>query len=119
MLGKTVEPVLEPLGFNWKMDVGLLAGVGAKELVVSTLGVMYAGDEGAEADENSTALQSALKGDIPLAAAVAYMVSDQERDRQVALGYPMRPVHDARRLDLRLDCLSAVPPVKIPSLRSE
>ena len=74
MLGKTVEPVLEPLGFNWKMDVGLLAGVGAKELVVSTLGVMYAGDEGAEADENSTALQSALKGDIPLATAVAYMV---------------------------------------------
>jgi ferrous iron transport protein B len=74
MLGKTVEPVLEPLGFNWKMDVGLLAGVGAKELVVSTLGVMYAGDEGAEADENSTALQSALKGDVPLAAAVAYMV---------------------------------------------
>ena len=74
MLGKTVEPALEPLGFNWKMDVGLLAGVGAKELVVSTLGVMYAGDEGAEADENSTALQSALKGDIPLAAAVAYMV---------------------------------------------
>ena len=74
MLGKTVEPVLEPLGFNWKMDVGLLAGVGAKELVVSTLGVMYAGDEGAEADENSTALQRSLKGDIPLAAAVAYMV---------------------------------------------
>ena len=74
MLGKTVEPALEPLGFNWKMDVGLLAGVGAKELVVSTLGVMYAGDEGAEADENNTALQSALKGDIPLAAAVAYMV---------------------------------------------
>ncbi len=74
MLGKAVEPALEPLGFNWKMDVGLLAGVGAKELVVSTLGVMYAGDEGAEADENSTALQSALKGDVPLAAAVAYMV---------------------------------------------
>ena len=74
MLGKTVEPVMEPLGFNWKMDVGLLAGVGAKELVVSTLGVMYAGEEGAEADENSTALQNALKSDVPLAAAVAYMV---------------------------------------------
>ena len=71
MLGKTVEPVLSPLGFNWKMDVGLLAGVGAKELVVSSLGVMYAG---AEADENSTALQNALKSDVPLAAAVAYMV---------------------------------------------
>jgi ferrous iron transport protein B len=74
MLGRAVEPALEPLGFNWKMDVGLLAGVGAKELVVSTLGVMYAGDEGAEADENSTALQSALKGHVPMAAAVAYMV---------------------------------------------
>ena len=48
--------------------------MGAKELVVSTLGVMYAGDGGAGADENSTALQRALKGDIPLAAAVAYMV---------------------------------------------
>lgn len=74
MLGKAVEPALEPLGFNWKMDVGLLAGVGAKELVVSTLGVMYAGDEGVDADENDTALQAALKGDVPLAAAVAYMV---------------------------------------------
>ena len=74
MLGRAVEPALEPLGFNWKMDVGLLAGVGAKELVVSTLGVMYAGDEGAEADENSTALQNALKGHVPMAAAVAYMV---------------------------------------------
>ena len=74
MLGKTVEPALAPLGFNWKMDVGLLAGVGAKELVVSTLGVMYAGDEGVDADENSTALQRALKSDVPLAAAVAYMV---------------------------------------------
>ena len=72
MLGRSVEPALEPLGFNWKMDVGLLAGVGAKELVVSTLGVMYAGAE--EADENSTALQGALKADVPLAAAVAYMV---------------------------------------------
>ena len=74
MLGKAVEPALEPLGFNWKMDVGLLAGVGAKELVVSTLGVMYAGEGEAQADENSTALQRSLKGDIPLAAAVAYMV---------------------------------------------
>ena len=74
MLGKVVEPALKPLGFNWKMDVGLLAGVGAKELVVSSLGVMYSGDEGVEADENDTALQAALKGDIPLAAAVAFMV---------------------------------------------
>gem|GEM_PF-1048060 len=40
-LGKAVAPALDPLGFDWRMDVGLLAGVGAKELVVSTMGVMY------------------------------------------------------------------------------
>ena len=44
-IGKTMEPVLEPLGFDWRMGVGIVAGVGAKELVVSTLGVMYADDE--------------------------------------------------------------------------
>lgn len=43
-LGKAVEPALEPLGFTWKMDIGLITGIVAKELVVSTLGVMYAGD---------------------------------------------------------------------------
>ena len=78
-LGHAVEPALAPLGFNWKMDVGLLAGVGAKELVVSTLGVVYAqGDESAEADapadENDTRLQAALKASVPTAAALAYMV---------------------------------------------
>ena len=40
-----MEPVLEPLGFDWRMGVGIVAGVGAKELVVSTLGVMYAPEE--------------------------------------------------------------------------
>ena len=44
-VGKAMEPVLEPLGFDWRMGVGIVAGVGAKELVVSTLGVMYADDE--------------------------------------------------------------------------
>ena len=76
-LGKAVEPALEPLGFNWKMDVGLLAGVGAKELVISTMGVVYAQDgeeyEGL-GDENDTALQSALKATVPTAAALAYMI---------------------------------------------
>ena len=41
-VGKAMEPVLAPLGFDWRMGVGIVAGVGAKELVVSTLGVMYA-----------------------------------------------------------------------------
>ena len=47
-VGKAMEPVLEPLGFDWRMGVGIVAGVGAKELVVSTLGVMYADEPGAE-----------------------------------------------------------------------
>lgn len=44
-IGQTVEPVFELQGFSWKMDVGLLAGVGAKEIVASTMGVLYANDE--------------------------------------------------------------------------
>ena len=74
-VGKAVEPAMAPLGFNWKMDVGLLAGVGAKELVISSLGVMYAQDgEEYEAGEDDTQLQSALKATVPKAAALAYMV---------------------------------------------
>ncbi|MDE7426443.1 MAG: ferrous iron transport protein B [Muribaculaceae bacterium] len=44
-IGKAVTPVLEPLGFNWKATVAAVAGVPAKEIVVSTLGVLYTGDE--------------------------------------------------------------------------
>lgn len=44
-LGKAIEPVIEPLGFDWKMGIGILSGVGAKELVVSTLGVLYTNDD--------------------------------------------------------------------------
>ena len=39
---------IEPLGFDWKLGVGLLSGVGAKELVVSTLGVLYTNEEDIE-----------------------------------------------------------------------
>ena len=45
MIGKTIEPVLEPLGFDWKMGVGIISGVAAKELVVSTMGVLYSGEQ--------------------------------------------------------------------------
>ena len=41
-IGQAVEPVLEPLGFDWKLSIGLISGLGAKELVVSTMGVLYA-----------------------------------------------------------------------------
>ena len=47
-IGQTVEPVLKPLGFDWKLSIGLLSGVGAKELVVSTLGVLYTNDADAD-----------------------------------------------------------------------
>ena len=40
-MGKAVEPIFTPQGFNWQLDVSLIAGVGAKEIVASTLGVLY------------------------------------------------------------------------------
>ena len=47
-IGRLMEPVLRPIGCDWKLGIGLLSGVGAKELVVSTLGVLYATPEDAE-----------------------------------------------------------------------
>lgn len=83
-VGKAMEPVLEPLGFDWRMGVGIVAGVGAKELVVSTLGVMYADEEpvaAGVADDavsdgagGDTRLQKALTRSVTPAAALAYMV---------------------------------------------
>lgn len=80
-IGKSMEPVLEPLGFDWRMGVGIVAGVGAKELVVSTLGVMYADDEpvsGAQDESggpsSDTRLRRALVKSVTPAGALAYMV---------------------------------------------
>lgn len=44
-IGKAIEPVFRPQGFDWKLDVSLVAGIGAKEIVASTIGVLYADDE--------------------------------------------------------------------------
>ena len=65
MVGKTIEPVLEPLGFDWRMGVGIVAGVGAKELVVSTLGVMYSGYE-IEAGDGSDHVIARSDGDVAI-----------------------------------------------------
>ena len=81
-VGKVIEPVLKPLGFDWRMGVGIVAGVGAKELVVSTLGVMYSGTDAHEgyqegvsaADTGTTNLQKALLRAVTPAGALAYMV---------------------------------------------
>lgn len=76
-IGKAVEPALEPLGLGWKMGVGLLTGIAAKELVVSTLGVMYAESPEGGSDnpsEGHTSLQRALLSDIQAPSALALMV---------------------------------------------
>ncbi len=77
-IGKSMEPVLKPLGFDWRMGVGIVSGVAAKELVVSTLGVMYADDEPVDVTvEDSgadTRLQRALLKSVTPAGALAYMV---------------------------------------------
>ena len=81
-IGKSIEPVLEPLGFDWKMGVGIVSGIGAKELVVSSLGVMYADEEpvtatiAEPASESGadTRLQRALVKSVSPAGALAYMV---------------------------------------------
>ncbi len=51
-IGKTIEPIFTPQGFNWKLDVGIVAGVGAKEIVASTMGVLYSDDD-SFADDDS------------------------------------------------------------------
>jgi ferrous iron transport protein B len=57
-IGKFIEPVMRPLGFDWKISVSLLSGMAAKEIVVSTLGVLYTGN-----DDNQTSLQQRLKAE--------------------------------------------------------
>ena len=96
-IGKAMEPVLKPLGFDWRMGVGIVSGVAAKELVVSTLGVMYADEEpvvttveesvaesgvvagaipeaSSSESEADTRLQRALLKSVTPAGALAYMV---------------------------------------------
>ena len=63
-IGKAIEPVIEPLGFDWKMGIGILSGIGAKELVVSTLGVLYTNDDDIESVD--------LADRIPITPLVAY-----------------------------------------------
>ena len=58
-MGKAIEPVVAPLGFNWQMGVSVLTGAAAKEIVVSTMGVLYTGE--ADADEESAPLKEKLQ----------------------------------------------------------
>lgn len=61
-MGKGIEPLLSPLGFDWKMSIALVSGLPAKEVVVSTLGVIYTGD-GDDSEEASSRLSERIKMD--------------------------------------------------------
>ena len=73
-VGRAVAPVFSPMDFDWQMSVGILSGVGAKELVVSTLGVLYADDYADDDDQSTTRLQAALLAHTTPRVALAYMV---------------------------------------------
>ncbi len=79
--GHLIQPAIAPLGFDWRMGVGLLTGAAAKELMVSTLGVLYHMDEDSAAAAGSgndakadRAISAALREATSPAAALSYMV---------------------------------------------
>jgi ferrous iron transport protein B len=69
-LGHFIEPAIAPLGFNWKIGIGLLSSVLAREVMVSTMGTLY----GAQADTHALSLQTALHHDMTLGGALALMI---------------------------------------------
>jgi ferrous iron transport protein B len=69
MIGKTVEPAIKPLGFNWKIGIGLITSLAAREVIIGTLGTIYGA-----AEEGSGGLQKAVQKDLRPAGAVALMV---------------------------------------------
>jgi len=73
-LGKASEPFFAPLGFDWKMTVALESGLAAKEVVISTLGVLYSMGDEVDAKESKDALAHTLKREIPFASAMAFIV---------------------------------------------
>lgn len=75
-IGKTVEPLIKPLGFNWKIGVGLITSLAAREVIVGTLGTIYGIEAEANPDDEaqSTGLQAAIRKDLTPPAAVALLV---------------------------------------------
>jgi ferrous iron transport protein B len=69
-LGHWIEPVIHPLGFNWKIGIGLLSSVIAREVIVGTLGTLY----GADPATQSVGLQAALRHDMTIGGAIALVV---------------------------------------------
>jgi len=69
-VGRWIEPVIQPLGFNWKIGIGLLSSIIAREVIVGTLGTLY----GADPATQSLSLQAALHHDLTLGGAMALVV---------------------------------------------
>jgi len=69
-LGHLIEPVIRPLGFNWKIGIGLLSSIVAREVIVGTLGTLY----GVDPATHSVGLQAALRHDMTLGGAIALVV---------------------------------------------
>jgi ferrous iron transport protein B len=69
-IGRAVEPIISPLGFNWKIGVGLLSSLAAREVIIGTLGTIY----GMEGSSQSAGLQQALQQDLSTAGALALLV---------------------------------------------
>jgi ferrous iron transport protein B len=62
-IGKTIEPVFRPIGFNWKLDIGLVAGIGAKEIVASSIGVLYNDNENVNNQDKYTMMRNQMVED--------------------------------------------------------
>jgi len=69
-IGHAIEPAIRPLGFNWKIGIGLIASLAAREVIVGTLGEIY----GMESDTHGLDLQKALQHDLTLGGAVALLI---------------------------------------------
>jgi len=72
MIGRTIEPAFAPLGFDWKMSVATFSGLAAKEVIVSTLGVLYSLGDGVKEDDGS--LRAIITANISFQSAMAFIV---------------------------------------------
>jgi ferrous iron transport protein B len=69
-IGRTIEPLIKPLGFNWKIGIGLITSLAARETIIGTLGAIY----GMDPDSQAMGLQNALRHDLTLGGAVALLI---------------------------------------------
>ena len=69
-VGRTIEPIIQPMGFNWKIGVGLITSLAARETIISTLGLIY----GMDPESQGMELQKALRADLTTGGAFALLI---------------------------------------------